>query len=178
MYGLLDADKAKVGTDGATTHSTCPRRHRPECSQRAWHVPTCHSFPQIFFLCQRSIARGIVSPPHGSPTTAHSALSESVAAEDPSVLFPLLSAFTLTERSPTPQLAHDAVLTAAADHMHSAALNSACVRLALHALTPRLAASAEYYDRHSANLADRNKLHSPECATLFTIPRGFFSFPG
>ncbi|KAN0084301.1 hypothetical protein V8E55_007805 [Tylopilus felleus] len=103
---------------------------------------------------------------------------ESVAAEDPSVLFPLLSAFTLTERSPTPQLAHDAVLTAAADHMHSAALNSACVRLALHALSPRLAASAEYYDRHSANLADRNKLHSPECATLFTIPRGFFSFPG
>ena len=168
MYGLERDDsstKQKSAANGATTHSTCPRRHRPECSQRAWHVPTCHSLPQIFFLCQRSIARGIVSPPHGSPTTAHSALSESVAAEDPSVLFPLLSAFTLTERSPTPQLAHDTVFTAAADHMHSAALNSARVRLALHALTARLAASAEYYDRHIANLADSDKLHSPECAS-------------
>ena len=85
--------------------------------------------------------------------------------EDPSVLFPLLSAFSLAERPPTPILAHNAVFTVAADHMHWAALNSARVRLALHALTARLAASAEYYDRHVANLADSHKLHSPECTS-------------
>ena len=85
--------------------------------------------------------------------------------EDPLILFPLLSAFSLTERPPTPQLAHDAVFTAAANHMHSAALNSARVRLALHALTARLAASAEYYDRHIARLAHSDRLHSPECAS-------------
>ncbi|KAF8137406.1 glycosyltransferase family 24 protein [Boletus edulis] len=90
---------------------------------------------------------------------------ESVAAEDPSVLFPLLSVFSLTERPPTPQLAHNAVFTIAADHMDWAALNSARVRLALHALTARLAASADYYDRHIANLADSDKLHSPECSS-------------
>ena len=85
--------------------------------------------------------------------------------EDPSVLFPLLSAFSPAERPPTPLLAHNAVFTVAADHMHSAALNSARVRLALHALTARLAASAEYYDRHVAKLVDSHKLHSPECAS-------------
>ncbi|KAF8549596.1 hypothetical protein OG21DRAFT_1515006 [Imleria badia] len=90
---------------------------------------------------------------------------ESVAMEDPSVLFPLLSAFPLTERPQTPQMAHDAVFTVAANHMDWAALNSARVRLALHALTARLAASAEYYDRHIARLPDSDKLHSPECAS-------------
>ncbi|KAG9313493.1 glycosyltransferase family 24 protein [Chiua virens] len=85
---------------------------------------------------------------------------ETVAMEDPSVLFPILSAFSLTERPTTPLQAHTAVFSSASDHMHSAALNSARVRLALHAVTPRLAASAEYYDRHVAGLAD-----SPECAS-------------
>lgn len=85
--------------------------------------------------------------------------------EDPLVLFPLLSAFSSTERPSAPLQAHNAVFTAASNHMHWAALNSARVRLALHALTPRLAASAEYYDRHIANLADKHKLHSPECAS-------------
>jgi UDP-glucose:glycoprotein glucosyltransferase len=85
--------------------------------------------------------------------------------EDPSVLFPLLSAFSLAERPPTPLLAHNAVFTVAADHMHWAALNSARVRLALHALTARLAASAEYYDCHVANLADSHKLQNLECAS-------------
>jgi len=93
------------------------------------------------------------------------AFSESVAMEDPSTLFPLLSAFSLTERPTTPLRAHDAVFTVAADHMHWAALNSARVRLALHAMTARLAASAEHYDRHVANLADSHKLRSPECAS-------------
>ena len=103
--------------------------------------------------------------PSSSSTTTHLACSESVAAEDPSVLFSLLSAFSLPKRPLTPQLAHDAVFTVAAEHMHWAALNSARVRLALHAQTARLAASAEYYDRLVANMADSDKLHSPECAS-------------
>ncbi|KAG8216803.1 glycosyltransferase family 24 protein [Butyriboletus roseoflavus] len=77
----------------------------------------------------------------------------------------MLSAFSLTERPSTPLQAHSAVFTAASNHMHQAALSSARVRLALHAVTPRLAASAEYYDRHIANLADSHQLHSPECAS-------------
>lgn len=85
--------------------------------------------------------------------------------EDPLALFPLLSAFSFTERQFTPQQAHSAVFTIAANHIQWAALNSARVRLALHAMTPRLAASAEYYDRHVANLSERHKLHSPECAS-------------
>lgn len=85
--------------------------------------------------------------------------------EDPLVLFPLLSALSLTEPPSTPLQAHSAVFAAASNHMHWAALNSARVRLALHSVTPRLAASAEYYDRHIANLADSHQLHSPECAS-------------
>lgn len=85
--------------------------------------------------------------------------------EDHSVLFPLLSAFTLTERQYTPQQAHDAVFTVASHHMHWASLNSARVRLALHAVTPRLAASSEHYDRHIASLTDSDKLKNPECAS-------------
>lgn len=85
--------------------------------------------------------------------------------EDPSTLFPLLSAFSLTERPATPLQAHNAVFTVAANHMDRAALNSAHVRLALHAMTARLAASAEHYDRHVANLGDSHKLRTPECAS-------------
>lgn len=85
--------------------------------------------------------------------------------EDPLVLFPLLSAFAPTDGPSTPAQAHTLVFTAASNHMHWAALNSARVRLALHAVTPRLAASAEHYDHHIANLADTHRLHSPECAS-------------
>lgn len=85
--------------------------------------------------------------------------------EDASALFPLLSAFSPIERPYTPQQAHTTVFTVAANHIRPAALNSARVRLALHAMTPRLAASAEYYDNHVASLSDRHKLHSPECAS-------------
>jgi hypothetical protein len=44
--------------------------------------------------------------------------------EDPSVFFPLLSAFSLAERPPTPLPVHNIVFIVVADHMHCAALNS------------------------------------------------------
>ena len=150
---------------GATARPVGPRGHRLGCTQRSWSISASHSFAPFVFLSQRSTARGNVRPRPCSPTSTQPPSSETVAAEDPSALFPLLSAFSLTERPSTPQQAHSTVFTIAANHIHSAALTSARVRLALHAATPRLAASAEYYDRHVANLSDGHKLHSPECAS-------------
>jgi UDP-glucose:glycoprotein glucosyltransferase len=85
--------------------------------------------------------------------------------EEPSVLFPLLSAFSLPEKPLTPQNVHEAVFDIASTHLDGPALASARVLLALHAASPRLAASAEYYDSHIANLTDSHKLRSPECAS-------------
>lgn len=99
------------------------------------------------------------------PSLTHIHPSETIVMEDHLALFPLLSAFSPTEQPSTPQEAHNAVFTVAANHIQWAALNSARVRLALHATTPRLAASAEHYDCHIAELSDRHKLNSPECAS-------------
>ncbi|KIK98602.1 glycosyltransferase family 24 protein [Paxillus rubicundulus Ve08.2h10] len=90
---------------------------------------------------------------------------ETVAMEEPSVLFPLLSAFSLPEGPLTPQDVHEAVFDIASSHMDGSALASAHALLALHAASPRLAASAEYYDSHIANLTDSHKLFSPDCAS-------------
>ncbi|KAF9225915.1 hypothetical protein BS17DRAFT_777873 [Gyrodon lividus] len=90
---------------------------------------------------------------------------ETVAMEDPSVLFPLLSSFSRPEELLPPQAAHNAVFNAASTHLDWSALASARARLALHAGSPRLAASAEYYDGHIANLTDSHKLYGPECAS-------------
>ncbi|KAF9239780.1 glycosyltransferase family 24 protein [Melanogaster broomeanus] len=90
---------------------------------------------------------------------------ETVAMEHSSVLFPLLSTFSLPEKPLTPQDAHNAVFELASARMDWSALASARARLALHAASPRLAASADYYDKHIANLTDSYKLHSPECTS-------------
>ncbi|KIJ61523.1 glycosyltransferase family 24 protein [Hydnomerulius pinastri MD-312] len=90
---------------------------------------------------------------------------ETVAMEDSSVLFPLLSAFSLPGKPLTPQEAHTIVFDLASTHLDWSALASARARLGLHVASPRLAASAEYYDIHIANLTDSHKLHSPGCAS-------------
>ncbi|KAH7929980.1 glycosyltransferase family 24 protein [Leucogyrophana mollusca] len=79
---------------------------------------------------------------------------ETISLEDPSVLFPLLSAFPLPEHLNTPQSTHAAVLERAASLLQPPALASINALLALHAASPRLAASAEYYASFTASLGE------------------------
>ncbi|KAG6330916.1 hypothetical protein ID866_8172 [Astraeus odoratus] len=87
---------------------------------------------------------------------------ECVAMEDSSVLFPLLSAFPLPEALHKPRDAHTAVFDLASTLLDPASLASARARLALHAASPRLAASAEHYDLRVTGILDHVGL---ECAS-------------
>ncbi|KAH7906009.1 glycosyltransferase family 24 protein [Hygrophoropsis aurantiaca] len=71
---------------------------------------------------------------------------ETISLEDPSVFFPLLSKFPLSQHPNTPQSAHTGVLEVASSLLETPALASINTLLALHAASPRLAASAEYYN--------------------------------
>ncbi|KAL4079421.1 glycosyltransferase family 24 protein [Scleroderma citrinum] len=90
---------------------------------------------------------------------------ETVAVEDPSTLFPILSHFPLPERPSTPRDAYETVLGLASTYLDVSALASARARLALHAATPHLAASAEHYDLRVANVSDTTTLLREECAS-------------
>lgn len=91
---------------------------------------------------------------------------ETVAMEDDSSLFSLLSAFPLQDKPSTPRDAHTSVVDLASPLMDVSALASVRARLALHAASPRLAASAEHYDLRLSNISDKNdRLSSVECAS-------------
>ncbi|KAI6106945.1 glycosyltransferase family 24 protein [Pisolithus croceorrhizus] len=90
---------------------------------------------------------------------------ETVAMEDGTSLFPLLSAFPLQDHPSTPRDAHTSVVDLASALMDASALASVRARLALHAASPRLAASAEHYDLRLSDISDNDRLFSTECAS-------------
>lgn len=85
--------------------------------------------------------------------------------EDSKVLFPLLSSFPLKKSLSTPRDTHQAVFDLASAYLDAPTLASAWVRMGLHASTPRLAAFAQHYDGHVANLPDSSRLSRGECAS-------------
>ncbi|KAI6043927.1 glycosyltransferase family 24 protein [Pisolithus marmoratus] len=90
---------------------------------------------------------------------------ETVAMEDDTLLFPLLSAFPLQDQPSTPRDAHTSVVDLASTRMDASALASVRARLALHAASPRLVASAEHYDLRLSTISNNDRLSSVECAS-------------